>query len=136
MKKTIIVILAVVLVLGFYIGMLFITEWLFSAQYNSNGISHFLVITIDENQPKELVGRLDDHDIYVERLNLEGTNFRSVEAENVSIKDALEKEIVSIEDWRKHAFRIINDEDIEILRFDNYEIEVTANECTIRPITY
>ncbi len=104
-------------------------------QYNANGVSHFLVITIDENQPKEYIGKLDGHDIYVEHLDIEGTNFRSVDAEDVSLADAFENELVSIEDWRKTAWGTKTDGDAEILQYENYEIAVTGDECVIRPLT-
>ena len=112
-----------------------LVHWMFSAQYNEKGISHFLVITIDENQPKEYIGKVEDHNIYVEKLNIGETNFRSVDAKNVSIKDAVENDLVSIEDWKKHARTIKMDGDTEILRYENYEIAVSSEECIIRPIT-
>lgn len=108
---------------------------MFSAQYNEKGISHFLVITIDENQPKEYVGKLEDHNVYVEKLNIGETNFRSVDAKNVSIKDAIENDLVSIEDWKKYSRSTKLDGDTEILRYENYEIAVSSEECIIRPIT-
>ena len=38
-------------------------RWLFAEQYNSKGVSHFLVITIDETQPREFIGKLDDRSV-------------------------------------------------------------------------
>ena len=112
-----------------------LVQWMFSAQYNEKGISHFLVITIDENQPKEYIGKLEEHNIYVEKLNIGETNFRSVDAKNVSIKDAVENDLVSIEDWKKYSRAIKVDGDTEILRYENYEIAISSEECIIRPIT-
>lgn len=108
---------------------------MFSAQYNPKGISHFLVITIDENQPKEYIGKLADHNIYVEKLNIKETNFTTVDAKNVSIKDAIENDLVSIEDWKKYSRSTKLDGDTEILRYENYEIAISSEECIIRPIT-
>ena len=66
MKKIIIVIVGIILLI---LGFIFIIPWLFSEQYNSNGISHFLVITIDKNQQKEYIGTLDGHKVYIEDIN-------------------------------------------------------------------
>lgn len=125
----------VLLCLVFTLVIIGTISWLFSEQYNLNGISHYLVITIDENQPREYIGNLDNHKIYVEKLNLEGTNFRTIEAKDISIKDAIDKKIISIKDWKNHAWKIINDEEAEVLQFENYEIECTDDYCIIRPIT-
>lgn len=93
MKKKVIVLITILIIgiVGVVCIFSFGTKWLFSEQYNENGISHFLVITIDKNQSREYVGELDGHRIYVENLNLEETNFRTVNAENMSIKEAIEK---------------------------------------------
>ena len=112
-----------------------IVRWLFAQQYNSKGISHFLVITLDNEQQKEYVGKLEEHDVYIEGLNIAETNFRTINAENLSIKDAIESNLVSIEDWKKYALRITEEESGEILKFENYEILVTSEECIIRPLT-
>ena len=136
MKKKVIVLITILIIgiVGVVCIFSFGTKWLFSEQYNENGISHFLVITIDKNQSREYVGELDGHRIYVENLNLEETNFRTVNAENMSIKEAIEKKLVSIEEWRKYASKTKTEADVEILKFDNYEIAVYSNECIIRPI--
>ena len=132
-----IIILITILIIGI-VGVVCIfsfgTKWLFSGQYNENGISHFLVITIDKNQSREYVGELNGHRIYVENLNLEETNFRTVNAENMSIKEAIEKNLVSIEEWRKYAWKVIKDGDAEILQFENYEIVIVYDDCIIRPL--
>ena len=133
-----IIILITILIIGI-VGVVCIfsfgTKWLFSGQYNENGISHFLVITIDESQEKEYVGDLDGYKIYIEKLNLEETNFRNVKAENISIKKALKEKLVSIEEWKKYAWNIVKDGDSEILKFENYEISCTYDDCIIRPLS-
>ena len=135
-KKIIILIIAIIVIIVGGIGFFTIgINWLFSEQYNEKGISHFLVITIDENQPREYVGDLDGHRIFIENLNLEETNFRTVNAENMSIKEALEKKLVSIEEWRKYAWEIKKDGDAEILQFENYEIAIAYDDCVIRPLS-
>ena len=136
-KKNIFIVFGIILIIGaltafiYYFGI----DWLFSSQYNKNGISHFLVVTIDKSQPKEFLGELDDHRIYIENLDIEGTNFRNINAENVPIKDALEIELVSLAEWHKYAWKIKKDGDTEILKYDNYEIACTYDECIIRPLS-
>ena len=135
MKKNKLIILAVILstlIVVFLVGPHFI-KWLFSSQYNENGISHFLVITIDNSQSKEYIGELDGHKIYVEKLNLKETNFRNVNAENVSIKKAIDEKLVSITEWKKYAWKVIKRDNIEIYKYEKYEIACTKEECIIRP---
>ena len=117
------------------IGLFALIKYAFKEQYNSNGVSHLLVITIDETRGKEYVGRLDNHDIYIDHLKMDETVFRTVDAENLSMKEAFEKELVSINDWRKYAKKKRKEKDTEILVFDYYEIAITEEECIIRPIT-
>ncbi len=136
-KKNNIIILVIILIVGilFFLISPYVIDWLFSSQYNKNGVSHFLVVTIDENQSREYVGELDGHKIYVEKLNLKETNFRNVNAENVPIKTALEEKLTSISEWKKYAYKIKKDNNKEILKYDNYEIACNHSECIIRPKT-
>ena len=64
MKKKVVLVISLIFifVLAFISGRI-VVKRMISSQYNSNGISHFLVITIDENQSKEFIGQLDEHDI-------------------------------------------------------------------------
>ncbi len=110
-------------------------KWMYDAQYNENGVSHFLVITIDESRPKEYIGDLDDHRIFVEKLDIEDTYFISVTDEHISIKEAIDNNLVSINEWKKYARKTQKDGDTEILQFENYEIMVSPDECIIRPLT-
>ena len=136
-KKNIIIISGIILIIGIVVFLVSpcIINWLFSSQYNDNGISHYLVVTIDDNQPQEYVGELDDYRIYVEKFNLNETNFRNINAENVSIKKAIEEKWVSINEWKKYAWKIDKDGDVEVLKFDNYEIACAYNDCIIRPLS-
>jgi len=124
-------IIIIALIIAFY-GLLF---YLFSAQYNANGISSFLCITIDENQPLEYIGELENYSIYVENLKIDELYFISVDDTRISLSEAIQNELVSISDWRKKAWYTITDGNTEILGFENYEIAITAEECIIRPIT-
>ena len=134
-KKTIILIILITpfLALLILLGIKYISKWLYFSQYNENGISHFLVITIDKNQKYEYIGKLDNYSIYIEHLNIKETNFRNVNAENVSIKKAINNRLTSIKEWKKYAWKIKKDKNSEILVFDNYEIACQYNDCIIRP---
>ena len=135
MRKNILIILGIILVVGVILFISFFDiDWLFSSQYNKLEVSHFLVVTIDRNQPKVYIGELDNHRIYVENLNLEETNFRNINAENVSIKKAIEEKLVTFAEWRKYAWKIVKEGDAEVLRYDNYEITCAYDDCIIRPI--
>ena len=136
-KKNILIILGIILILGIIVFLIspYVINWLFSSQYNKNGVSHFLVVTIDENQPREYMGELDGHRIYVENFNLKETNFRNVNAENVSIKKAINEKLVSIEEWKKYAWKIDKDGDAEVLKYDKYEIACAHDDCIIRPLS-
>jgi len=105
----------------------------FTQQYNSEGISSLLCITIDESQPREYIGELDNYSIYVERLQTDSLYFTSLGGENISLREAVAKGLVSIKDWRKKAWDIVNTGDTEILRYENYEIAITDSNCIIRP---
>ena len=128
MKRLIIITGSIVIVLAVIIGLMI---WLYTAQYNFNGVSHFLVVTMDVNDKKEKIGELDNYEVYVEGLS--EYNFRTFNAENLPVKEAIEKKLVSIDEWKKYAFSTKKDKDTLILVFDNYEIAITGNECLIRP---
>ncbi len=136
-KKKIIIISSIILIVVIVLFLVssHVINWLFSSQYNENGVSHFLVVTIDKNQSMEYVGELDGHRIYVEKFNLAETNFRNINAENVPIKKAIEEKLVSIEEWKKYAIKIKKNDAVEILKFDNYEIACSYDDCIIRPLS-
>ena len=67
------------------------------------------------------------------RLNVDETYFISVTADKIMIKDAIDKGLVSIQDWRRYARETEKDEDAEILKYENYEIVIEHDACTIRP---
>lgn len=107
----------------------------YSKQYNFKGISNILFVYIDEDREKEYVGNLDGYEIYVENLRVEELNYRTFNAKYIMFKDALDKKMTSIEDWRKGAWYIFNENNTEILRYESYEIAISNNECIIRPIS-
>ena len=112
-----------------------LVSYMFSLQYNKNGISHFLVITVDKNQPKTYIGKLEGLDVYIEGLNIKETNFRTIDAKNISIKDAIENNKVSIEEWKKYAWIIKKNKDNKIYEFENYKIEINNKEIIFRPLS-
>ena len=104
---------------------------MYTGQYNSKGVSHFLVVTVDQDKERVKIGRLDDYNVYVEGLS--EYNFRTSDAKNLSVKKAIENNLVSIDEWKKYASSTRKDNDSLILVFDNYEISLTGDECLIRP---
>ena len=66
---------------------------------------------------------------------MDDTYFISVTDEHISIKEAIDNNLVSINEWRKYAWKTEKDGDAEILQFENYEIMVSPDECIIRPLT-
>ena len=129
-KKKIFIIIAAVVVFLTIAGIV-CAVLMYNAQYNSKGVSHFLVVTIDQSKEREQIGRLDGYNVYVE--GLKKYNFRTFNAENLSVKEAIEKNLVSIDEWKKYAFSTKKDNDSLILVFENYEISLTGDECLIRP---
>lgn len=128
-KKIFIIISAIVIFLT--IAGIVCAILMYNAQYNSKGVSHFLVITIDPSKEREQIGRLDGYNVYVE--GLKEYNFRTFDAKDLSVKEAIEKNLVSIDEWKKYAFSTRKDNDSLILVFENYEISLTGDECLIRP---
>lgn len=104
-------------------------------QYNIKGLSRILSIVIDETQAKEYVGELDGYRVFVEKLKLDALHFGTIKGEAVSLQDAIEKELTSLEDWKKGAFRIQKEGETEILKYENYEVVIAYGDCLIRPLT-
>ena len=117
------------------IGIIGILTYAFFEQYNKKGISNILSIYIDEDREKEYVGKLDEYDIYVENLRVEELSYLTFDDKRVSLKEALDKKLVSMKDWRRGAWYIFQNNDTEILRYESYEIAINKNECIIRPVS-
>lgn len=134
-KKKAIIFICCGVIISLMIAIAYLVFYLFSQQYNSKGISSLLCITIDQSYPKEYIGELENYSIYVEKLKTDELYFISVDAERISLGDAVAKELVSVKDWRKKAWDTLMDGDTEILRYENYEIAIIDGDCIIRPIT-
>ncbi|MBQ9853578.1 MAG: hypothetical protein IJO57_00910 [Bacilli bacterium] len=133
MNKKIFVLISLIIIS--IVGGIVIVFAMFTEQYNSKGISSLLIITIDEKQPKEYIGKLENYNIYVEKLKIDELYFISVNNKQVSLKVAIDEELASVRDWRKKAWNIKKDGNIEILQYENYEIAIAYDDCIIRPIT-
>lgn len=127
--------LIIVLIAAITFLIIYFLSRFYNPQYNSNGISNYLCITIDESQQAKYIGKLDNYSIYIEKLKIDALYYTSVSGNNISLVDAVTNKLVSVENWRKKAWKIITDENTEILRYENYEIAVTDDNCIIRPIT-
>lgn len=106
-----------------------------SIQYNYKGISNILSVFIDEDREREYIGKLSGYEIYVENLRTEELCFRTINEKCISLKDAIDKKLVSIKDWKRGAWYVFEDNDTELLRYESYEIVLTKNECIIRPVS-
>lgn len=108
---------------------------IFSPQYNKNGVSNYLNITIDKDQEKTFVAKLDGHDVYIEGLKINETYFKTVDNQRLSVRQVIEEGKVSLEGWRSAAWKTDKEDGIEILGYENYEIAVSDTEVIIRPRT-
>ncbi len=76
---------------------------LFRAQYNQYGVSHFLTITINRTQPQTYVGELEDRAVYLEQIDQNETYFCTVDAQSIPLNQAIQRRLVSINDWKHFA---------------------------------
>ena len=129
------IIIPIILSVVLLIGIFGVIMYAYNKQYNLKGISNILSIYIDEDRKKEYIGEFDGYEIYVENLRVEELNYRTFNAKFIMFKDALDKKLTSIEDWRRGAWYIFKENDIEILRYESYEIAISKKECIIRPIS-
>ena len=129
------IIIPIVLYAILVMGIIGVVIYAYNTQYNLRGISNIISVYIDETRDKEYVGKLDGYDIYVEGLRVEELNFRTFNAESIPFKEAIDKKIVSIKDFRRGAWYIFKDNNTEILRYESYEIAISNNECIIRPVS-
>ncbi len=133
-RKKVILFVCGGIILALMTAVICLAVYAFSRQYNARGISSFLCITIDESRPKEYIGELEDYTVYVEGLKTEELYYVSADAEEISLKEAVTRRMVSVTDWQKKARETEWSGGTEILRYENYEIVVTDGECIIRPI--
>lgn len=129
------IILPIILYAILVIGILGIIIYAYNTQYNLRGISNILSVYIDKDREKEYVGKLNGYKIYVENLRVEELNYRTFNENTISLKDAINNKLVSINDWRRGAWYIFKNNDTEILRYESYEIAINNNECIIRPVS-
>lgn len=137
MKKKMIILISFIIsfIIILIVSSIVFVYTMFAEQYNAKGISSLLNITIDEKQPKEYIGELENYNIYVEKLKKDELYFISINNKHIPVKVAVDEELVSVSDWRKKAWDIKKDENIEILQYENYEIAIDDNDYIIRPIT-
>ena len=134
-KRNIWIIIPIIIFVILLIGIFSVIVYAYTEQYNFKGISNILSVYIDENREKEYVGKLDGYEIYVDNLRVEELNYRTFNDKSIMFKDAINKELTSIKDWRRGAWYIFKDKDTEILRYESYEIAISKKKCIIRPIS-
>ena len=113
------IIIPIVLYTFLVIGIFGVIIYAYNLQYNIRGISNILSVYIDEDREKEYVGKLNGYEIYVENLRIEELNYLTFNDKRVSLKDAIDNELVSIKDWRRGAWYIFNNNGTEILRYES-----------------
>ena len=133
MKKKIILFVSAILAMFDIIGVVMVV--MYQQEYNSKGVSHYVIATMDPTQSKEFVGYLGQYSIYVEGLKIDDLYFVTVDGNSIPIKDAIKNEDVSLTDWKRNAEKHRQSGNTEILQFDNYEIAITDKECVFRPIS-
>ena len=129
------IIIPIVISIIMMVGIAGVLIYAYNTQYNLRGISNIMSIYIDKEREKEYVGKLDGKNIYVENLRTEELCFLTFSSNSVSLKDAIDKKLVSLKDWRRGAWYIFHDNDAEILRYESYEIACAYDDCIIRPIS-
>ena len=130
MKKKVIVIITIVVLL---IVMAAIVAPIFYSQYNTRGISHFMIVSEAPEQEKALIGYVSESPVYVEGFDPNELYFVTANSNKILVKEALSKKWVKPIDWEKHAYSVTQNGDTKILLFDDYEIAVTGNEYLVRP---
>ena len=105
------------------------------AQYNMKGVSSVISVYIDKERPREYIGKLDGYNIYTEQMRPEEMIVIDFWDKHIPLKEAMEKSLVSVKDWRKKAWDVEKDGDAEIYRYESYEIVIAYDDCIIRPLT-
>ena len=99
---------------------------LFDTQYNlKTGISHYMNAIYDEHQEKEYIGSLDGYKVYLEGLSKEDCYYQDIYANSISLTDAI------VDDMIKKAWEQEEKDSCIIYKFENYQIVVGDEECTI-----
>ena len=128
-KKTLLIIAIIFAVV--LIFMLLLLR-LFDTQYNlKTGISHYMNAIYDEHQEKEYIGSLDGYKVYLEGLSKEGCYYQDIYANSISLTDAIANQMISIDDMIKKAWEQEEKDSCIIYKFENYQIVVGDEECTI-----
>ncbi len=102
-------------------------------QYNENGISTRLSITINTEQTLEYIGTSDEYDIY--SMWLEDVAVIRTDAQEIDLKDALEAGVLTIDDMISVCEKE-NNNGLEIYTGENYKIIVEDKKCLIAPLDY
>lgn len=135
MKKKHIIILSISVVLLIVVCALGVVK-MFDMQYNlQTGVSSYINICIDQSRPREEIGKLGDYTVFAEGLDVEKCYVITISAKTIPLKEAISDGLVSVDDWKRKAWRTKKDSDAQILIYENYEIVLAYDTCIIRPIT-
>lgn len=95
--------------------------------YNEKGVSKYLNITIDNNCEKKLQGEADGYRVYSD--NLSEIYFINKNAEQISLKEALESQQITVEDM----LSVCKKRKDGNYYGENYMITLKEEQCIISP---
>ncbi|MDL2301741.1 hypothetical protein LJC58_05225 [Lachnospiraceae bacterium OttesenSCG-928-D06] len=131
MKKGIIITVLGLVAVIFII--LFSSKYLFSSQYNDNGMSRGIHFEIDETVGTEFICSNDGYEVYT--INIKNIYFQNAKAENIDIKDALSNESVEIQDMIYGLKKSTTLSGFTCYIAENYQLILIENRCVIAPLT-
>ena len=107
--------------------------WALWSQYDlRTGLSNYLCITVDKDQTREKIGDIGGYTLYIEGLNPEECYFTTFSADTVTLREAVERDQITLKGITRHAFATVKTDGAVVYRFDNYEIAVSGYDCIIR----
>ena len=124
----IIVVLFVVIIGGLTAGI-----WYYQP-YNSQNISRYPCITIDESEGKQYICDNEGYAVYT--INLKEVYFVDTGAKNIDLEEALTTEKITIKDMLGVCRKETEDESKTTYSGENYKIILNGNECLITPKDY
>lgn len=130
-KKIIILVIAVAIFVCLILAGGIAIKSIFSSQYNSNGISRYLCITIDDTYGKEYIYKNSEYTVYT--FQLEDAYFMDINANEVSLYDALSTKKISIDDMIEKC-NLNEYNNMKIYAAENYQIILYQKECIITPL--
>lgn len=131
-KKVLFITLVCILFAGILGGIMF---FFYNLQYNSNHIGRYLSIEIDDSGLKE-IAQIDNTEIMTYDLKM--PYVVSAKAESINLDQALELEMISMEDLCKYAKNVkkkqVGEREGVFYSFENYQIIFCQQKYLITPL--